>query len=50
MKITMEKVPYYSVNPSLSPKVKKYATLEGARSREGDVFAWDYETGEYIPV
>lgn len=50
MKIELPKQPYYNVNADLKPKVKKYATLGGARSRPGDVYAWDYEEGEYTSV
>lgn len=50
MKIELPTVPYWNINPELSPKAKKYQTLDGAFSRPGRVMAWDWETAQYQEV
>ena len=50
MKVELPQNFFYNINKDLKPKVKRYATLEGARTREGEVYAWDFETGDYINV
>lgn len=47
MRIILEKPNYHAI---VNGKSKAYRTLEKARATGGAVYAWDFETDEFLEV